>query len=156
MKYTVHGVLAAAYKGKDIDDRALLTHASLDEGDTTLCKRVKHICDLVETGEPTCVTCQARLAKLLEKELPTMTLEELVEKVTERSPHFFSPSTMKFFGDKMSNYRVGKPETFVASAGDEVTCWPLIRKRAVKNGLNSTTYFDVRDFARRYKPVEKP
>jgi hypothetical protein len=85
-----------------------------------------------------------------------MELTELVERVTERSPHFFSRETLKFFGDKMSNYRVGKPVTFVDTSGDSVTCWPLERRRAVKNGLHSTTYFDVKDFGRRYKPVDKP
>lgn len=63
--YTVHGVLAAAYKGKDIGDRALLRHASQDESSTALCKRVKPglLCDFAEEGEVTCATCLERIAK---------------------------------------------------------------------------------------------
>ena len=154
MKYTVHGVLAAAYKGKDLGERALLTHVSLDDGDTVLCKRVKHICDYAEPGEPTCVTCQARLAKLLEKELPTMELHELVSRVTDVLPHYFTQSTLKFFGDKMSNYRVGKPVTFVSNMDETVTCWPLIRKHPVKNGMIGTTYFDTTTFQKRFRKDE--
>ena len=62
-KYTVHGVLAGAYKGKDIGERVLLHHASLDDGGTALCKRVREdmLCDMYETGEPTCPICLKRI-----------------------------------------------------------------------------------------------
>lgn len=61
---TVHGVLAGAYRGKDIAARALLTHASADGGETSLCRRVKagSLCDAVEPGKPTCPECARRMA----------------------------------------------------------------------------------------------
>lgn len=64
---TVHGVLAGAYKAGRLNLKALLTHASADEGMTSLCKRVKEysLCDAVEPGEPTCPTCLARYRKLV-------------------------------------------------------------------------------------------
>jgi hypothetical protein len=66
---TFHGVLAGAYRGKDVSARALLTHASLD-GNTALCKTVRPgaLCDMVEDGPLTCPVCQARLARLRAKE----------------------------------------------------------------------------------------
>jgi hypothetical protein len=64
-KYTVHGVLAGAYKGRDISERALLRHASTDEGHTALCGTVKadSLCDMEEEGLPTCEKCLAKVAK---------------------------------------------------------------------------------------------
>lgn len=63
--YTVHGVLAGAYKGKDIGERVLLQHASQDESHTALCKRVKPdmLCDYAEETEVTCPECLARIAR---------------------------------------------------------------------------------------------
>jgi hypothetical protein len=64
-KYTVHGVLAGAYKGKSVSARELLTHASADGGITALCGKVKAdaLCD--ELGEAlTCPHCEKRIAKL--------------------------------------------------------------------------------------------
>lgn len=61
--YTVHGVLAGAYKGKDISARTLLTHASQDETDSSVCKRAKNLCDVVESGPVTCPLCLERIAK---------------------------------------------------------------------------------------------
>lgn len=68
-EYTVHGVLAGAYKGKDISGRTLLTHASTDGGVTAMCRKVKadSLCDLEETGLPTCPVCQARIVRALER-----------------------------------------------------------------------------------------
>jgi hypothetical protein len=56
----VHGVLAGAYKGRDIEERTLLTHVSLTESwDTALCRNVKPgmLADLTEPGPPTCKRC---------------------------------------------------------------------------------------------------
>lgn len=63
---TVHGVLAGAYRGKDIGERALLTHASADGGVTALCRRVKRdsLCDAIEPGEPTCPDCARRTSRV--------------------------------------------------------------------------------------------
>jgi hypothetical protein len=62
--YTVHGVLAGAYRGKDISARALLRHASQDESYTAVCKTVKAdtLCDMVEDGDVTCPVCLQRIA----------------------------------------------------------------------------------------------
>ena len=61
-----------------------------------------------------------------------MTKSELKRNVTATGSHYFDRSSMKFFGDTMANYGV-------RDAGD---CWELHRKRPVKRGLNSSTYFD--------------
>lgn len=63
--HTVHGVLAGAYRGKGADLRNLLTHASLDDGSTAICRKVKTdaLAD-AEESEVTCPTCIARLAKM--------------------------------------------------------------------------------------------
>lgn len=63
MAYTTHGVLAGAYKGRDISKRKTHTHASADEGDTAVCGKVLpgDLCDLVEDGEPTCPVCRRRI-----------------------------------------------------------------------------------------------
>ncbi len=60
---TVHGVLAGAYRGKSA--ASFLTHASLG-GHDAICKRVKPgmLCDVEESGPPTCPSCAARVAKL--------------------------------------------------------------------------------------------
>ena len=52
--------------------------------------------------------------------------------------HFFTRSTMRFFGDTMKNYGV-------RSSGD---CWELYRKRAVKGGLKTSAFFDKITFER--------
>ncbi len=64
-RYTVHGVLAGAYKGKDISARVLLNHASQDEGGSAICKRVPNLCDLVECDDVavTCPMCLERIEK---------------------------------------------------------------------------------------------
>ncbi len=56
---TVHGVLAGAYRGKRLKLRALLTHASTDNGSTAICGHVAegNLCDAVEVGPPSCKKC---------------------------------------------------------------------------------------------------
>lgn len=63
--YTVHGVLAGAYAGRNPKLENLLTHASADEGRTALCGRVKedNLAD-EESGAPTCARCAKLAAKL--------------------------------------------------------------------------------------------
>jgi hypothetical protein len=60
MKFTVHAVLAGAYRGKRTNLKAMLTHASLG-GDSAVCGRVAEgsLCDLEEVGPPTCKSCLA-------------------------------------------------------------------------------------------------
>jgi hypothetical protein len=74
--YQTRYVLAAAYKGKDIGERALLTHtAVVDDGREvrTLCRQpVENLVD--EYGmtseelvsEPTCKTCAKRWKKFMQ------------------------------------------------------------------------------------------
>jgi hypothetical protein len=52
------GVLAGAYRGKDIEARALLHHAVDTRTETSLCKRIgpESICD-EPLGGPELVTC---------------------------------------------------------------------------------------------------
>ncbi len=70
MTLTVHGVLAAVYKGRDISQRTLLTHASDDGGETSLCRRVgaRSLCDsnAVAPGPPTCARCAVLYARAKE------------------------------------------------------------------------------------------
>ena len=67
-----------------------------------------------------------------------MTPSELKQNVEAagHEPYFFVHKTMKFFGDRMSNYGV-------RSAGN---CWELWRKRPVKHGLTNSAYFDKQTF----------
>jgi hypothetical protein len=62
---------------------------------------------------------------------------------------FFERKTMKFFGDTMANYGVrAKPVTVANSRGIEHTCWELYRKRAVKHGISTSTFFDTTSLQR--------
>lgn len=68
MSYTIHGVLAGAYRGKDVADRTLLTHASLDNGETSLCARVRRHGLFDEALDPqetstTCSQCKRALSR---------------------------------------------------------------------------------------------
>lgn len=49
-----------------------------------------------------------------------------------KEPHFFTRSTMRFFGDTMRNYGVKNHPSYIE----------LIRKRPVKHGQMSSAYFD--------------
>jgi hypothetical protein len=71
MGFTVHGVLAGAYKGKDVAERALLLHVSEDGGATSLCRKVKadHLCDMQEDEMPTCPECLRRAGRKIVKRL---------------------------------------------------------------------------------------
>jgi hypothetical protein len=61
--YTVHGVLAGAYRGRNVSTRSLLTHASVDGAESSLCKRARNLCDAEEAGEVDCPECLARIAR---------------------------------------------------------------------------------------------
>jgi hypothetical protein len=62
-------------------------------------------------------------------------------------PYFFDRKTMKFFGDRMSNYGV-RSATVDTYSQKAVECWELYRRHAVKHGLDSSAYFDKQTFAR--------
>lgn len=62
-------------------------------------------------------------------------------------PHFFTRSTMRFFGDTMRNY--GTRRTTVQDVrGQQRDVYELYRRRPVKHGLDSSSYFDASTFAR--------
>lgn len=58
--------------------------------------------------------------------------------------YMFDRNTMKFFGDTMRNFYV--PAQTVTIKGRE--CYEMRRRRPVKNGLQSSFYFDVVAFER--------
>jgi hypothetical protein len=85
-----------------------------------------------------------------------MTASELKHRV-ETAGHdrfFFTRDTMRFFGDRMSNYGVrAQPVLLKTHSGDTVKCWELYRRRPVKHGLSDSAYFDCQTLARRFGEV---
>ncbi len=71
------------------------------------------------------------------------------------SPYFFTPKTMRCFGDRMSNYvvrRVTVLALFDAEGnyheeGKPREAYELYRRRPVKHGLKSSAYFATDTFA---------
>lgn len=70
-----------------------------------------------------------------------MTPSELKAFTEKEEPFFFSPKTMKLFGDRMSNYGV-RSATIDTYSTKNVDCWELYRKQPVKYGLCDSAYFD--------------
>lgn len=70
-----------------------------------------------------------------------MTPSELKYKTQETNPYFFTRKTMKFFGDTMKNYGVRSSVVFDRE-GTRRNVWELYRKNHVRNGLDSSAYFD--------------
>lgn len=62
-------------------------------------------------------------------------------------PHFFTRSTMRFFGDRMSNYGVRQPRE-ITTHSSKAIAFELVRRRPVKNGLASSAWFDAVTFKR--------
>lgn len=61
--------------------------------------------------------------------------------------HFFTRQTMQFFGDTMKNY--GVRETYINTpTRPAVHVYELFRRRPVKHGLISSSYFDAVTFKR--------
>lgn len=61
------------------------------------------------------------------------------------NPHFFTRSSMKFFGDTMRNY--GVRSTVVHDReGRARQVWELYRRRPVKCRNQASTYFDKETF----------
>ena len=79
-----------------------------------------------------------------------MTPSELKYQIEQagHDPHFFTRSTMRFFGDTMRNYGVRKA---IINGRD---AWELYRKRPVKHGLRNSAYFDAVTFQRIFKHGE--
>lgn len=82
-----------------------------------------------------------------------MTPSELKANVERTGSQFFTRSTMKFFGDTMSNY--GVREAVVSTwTQDNVPVYELYRRHAVKHGLNKSAYFNRETFDRVYAKGE--
>ena len=83
---------------------------------------------------------------------PKMTASQLRSEVESRGTesHFFDRTTMRFFGDRMSNYGC-RPAVIDTWSESGVPVWELYRRRPVKNGLRSSTYFRRDTFARTFK-----
>ena len=89
-----------------------------------------------------------------------MTASELKAKVNQANEesYFFTPKTMKFFGDSMRNF--GVRSTIVKCNYDEngnwiekgtmIEVWELYRKHAVKHGLKASHYFNKETFKNVY------
>lgn len=69
-----------------------------------------------------------------------MTTSELKAKLEERGSCFFSPKTMRFFGDTMKNYGC----RIVERNGTKLI--ELYRRKPVKHGLQTSAYFDPETF----------
>lgn len=83
-----------------------------------------------------------------------MTPAELKANVenTSTDRHFFTRDTMKFFGDTMRNYGVtSKPVIVETRSGEVVECWELYRRKPVKHGMQSTTYFATDNYRRVFR-----
>jgi hypothetical protein len=65
-----------------------------------------------------------------------------------RDPHFFARETMRFFGDTMKNYAVRQPREIQTRTGEIVLAYELVRKKPVKHGIQSSTFFDADNFKR--------
>jgi hypothetical protein len=63
-------------------------------------------------------------------------------------PHFFNRDTMKFFGDTMRNYGIRQPVEIETLSGHKVKAFELVRRRAVKHGLQSSSWFNADTFER--------
>ncbi len=61
--------------------------------------------------------------------------------------HFFDRASMKFFGDRMSNYGVRQPRK-VQTRSAVVEAYELVRRKPVKEGLKDSAWFDSTTFVR--------
>lgn len=86
-----------------------------------------------------------------------MTPSELKSKVAATGSNYFDRNSMKFFGDTMSNYGCRTALVKVLPNGNEVTereVWELYRKRPVKNGLQSSVYFEKETYKKVHSVVD--
>lgn len=78
-----------------------------------------------------------------------MTPSQLKAKVSERGSLFFTIDAMQLFGDSMRNYGV-RGAIIDTLTESQKPVWELYRKAPVKNGLQSSAYFDRSNFNRIY------
>ena len=62
--------------------------------------------------------------------------------------HFFTRSSMAFFGDRMKNYGIRQPRTITTLSGENVQAFELVRKRPVRHGLKESAWFHADTFKR--------
>ena len=66
------------------------------------------------------------------------------------SPHFFTRSTMRFFGDTMRNYGVRKTTINTYTEGN-VPVFELYRRHPVKHNNQDSAFFRIDNLERAYK-----
>lgn len=82
------------------------------------------------------------------------TVNDLIAAVDATGSYFFSPDSMKFFGDTRSNYKLrsknGKPVAVFVNTRKQanIKCYALERRKPVKHGLKTTAYFNMDTFER--------
>jgi len=79
-----------------------------------------------------------------------MNASELKYQVESRGTesHYFTRSTMRFFGDTMRNYGVRQTVIIANLTESRRDVWELYRKRPVKENNQSSAYFAVDTFKR--------
>ena len=79
-----------------------------------------------------------------------MTASELRARIEESgfSPVFFTPETMRFFGDTMRNYGVRGPMRVEIRRGVFEAAYELYRRKPVKFGLCASAWFSASSFKR--------
>jgi hypothetical protein len=118
-------------------DKGRVIYKTADRDGQTAAKR---ICEAVGAPYPTAVVKTAPVRP---------TVSELAHKVgLGQDSQFFTPKTMRFFGDTMRNYKVSGPVDVRRYSGETVECWELERRKPVKGGLNSSAFFSIHDFRR--------
>jgi len=85
-----------------------------------------------------------------------MTSSELKYKIEQagHEPYFFSRDTMRFFGDRMSNYGVRETVITTNMGETEIAVYELYRRRPVKHGLRDSAYFRKDTLERCFKERE--
>jgi len=66
-----------------------------------------------------------------------MTIQEIKRRSEEKSPYFFTPKTLKFFGQTMRSFKVKKCED-----GRYLISAPMIDKTTGRNMGNTERYFN--------------
>ena len=66
---------------------------------------------------------------------------------------YFTRDSKKFFGDTMANYGVNRVQVLERFNDKPVEAFELYRRRAVKHGLHSSTYFSAETFEQMF--IEK-
>jgi hypothetical protein len=74
------------------------------------------------------------------------TKSDLRYMIMESGSHFFDHSSMKFFGDTMANY--GMRSTKISG----IEYFELYRRKTVKHGLNTSSYFRKTDLSKTTNP----